>query len=635
MKSLLSFDHLQVRFKGRKTGSARRRTRARTDEGRGPVRPFAELLEDRMLLSGGTTLVTDSTLGFYNAAIGLVLDGTQAPFPCANVRCGDPTIRPAPEPNLTAAAGVLGSWLAPNPLPLNSNWSASPQPIPPNWAVNTETAIIYQIDAGPRGMINVKGNFGVDNGIFVWVNGVYKFGALAPGGAPAFEYSNIDLGNLHPGLNFIQILREDHGVVTGYTTLITGDCPVNRPPVAYDDNYSVAEDPGAPGLAVTAPGVLANDPDVDWDTLTAVLDTGPANGTLVLEPDGSFSYMPNGNFFGSDSFTYHAVDSDGASSNGATVTISVGEVNDAPIAVADSAATLEDTAVSGNMLVNDTDPDNTDGVAGNEDALTAVVDSGPAHGTLVLNPVGSFIYTPDCGFIGTDSFTYKANDGLLYSSLATGTITVTPGLPGFSFRDGCLSITGSEGADTIQLKRAGRGFKVVSNFGTFEIPLRESLQRIVVQALGGNDTVNLAALGVGQRAEVDGADGNDRITGGAGHDILLGGSGNDELVGGNGDNLLIGGAGGDRLVGSSGSDLLIADILDDPFGQLDLGSLLDSWRSATGSAAKQAAAQGLIDHVLCDRASDRLIGGRGVDLFVAELTDVIQDRRAEDMRVQV
>src|SRR5207244_354111 len=84
------------------------------------------------------------------------------------------------------------------------------------------------------------------------------------------------------------------------------------------------------------------------DTLTAVLDAGPTSGTLVLNANGSYTYTPNANFFGTDSFTYHAVDSDGATSNVATVTITVNEVNDAPVASDDTASTSEDTAVSGN-----------------------------------------------------------------------------------------------------------------------------------------------------------------------------------------------------------------------------------------------------------------------------------------------
>jgi hypothetical protein len=169
-------------------------------------------------------LVDDATLGHYNAALGTALDDTQPQFPCADVQCGDPTIDPAPEPDLSSVSSILGDWLS-NPPSFGANWSG-PQAIPLSWDLNTETAIVYEIEAGSCGAQNVTGSFGVDNGFFVWVNGAYAFGALAPGGAFAGEY-NVDLGNLPPGTNFVQILREDHGLATGYSVEITGitDCP--------------------------------------------------------------------------------------------------------------------------------------------------------------------------------------------------------------------------------------------------------------------------------------------------------------------------------------------------------------------------------------------------------------------------
>lgn len=165
-------------------------------------------------------LVDDNTTGFYNAALGTILDGTSELFPEPP---SDPTIVPAPEPDLSPAAGILGDWLAANPLPLNSNWTG-PQSIPTSWEVLTETAIIYRIDVG-LSATQLTGNFSVDNGIFVWVNGRFAFGAIEPGPAPAFEYTNIDLGTVPPGINFIQILREDHGEESSYSTQISAPMP--------------------------------------------------------------------------------------------------------------------------------------------------------------------------------------------------------------------------------------------------------------------------------------------------------------------------------------------------------------------------------------------------------------------------
>ncbi len=181
--------------------------------------------QDRTVEAAEVVLVDNSTLGFYNAAIGEVLDATDPLFPDNG---SDPSVGPlASAPDISAAATALGGWLS-NPAALNSNWSG-PQSITSTWTIYTETAIIYEIDAGAGGISNLEGNFGVDNGIAVWVNGVFKFGRRAPGGAAAFEYPDINLGSLPPGQNFIQIIREDSGGGQGYTTKITGNLIAGTP----------------------------------------------------------------------------------------------------------------------------------------------------------------------------------------------------------------------------------------------------------------------------------------------------------------------------------------------------------------------------------------------------------------------
>ncbi|MDO0978195.1 cadherin-like domain-containing protein, partial [Mycolicibacterium frederiksbergense] len=161
--------------------------------------------------------------------------------------------------------------------------------------------------------------------------------------------------------------------------------------------------------------VLSNDSDVDGDTLTATLVDGPTNGTLTLNPDGSFTYTPDADFNGADSFTYTAGD-DTATSSIATVSITVNAVNDIPAAVGDTVSTDEDTPLTGNVLSNDSDVD------GN--TLTATLVDGPTNGTLTLNADGTFTYTPTTNYNGTDNFTYTAGDGTTTSSVATVSITV-------------------------------------------------------------------------------------------------------------------------------------------------------------------------------------------------------------------
>jgi hypothetical protein len=94
---------------------------------------------------------------------------------------------------------------------------------------------------------------------------------------------------------------------------------VNDPPVAANDAYGVDQDKT---LTVITPGVLGNDSDVDGNTLTAILVSGVANGSLTLNANGSFTYTPNAGFSGNDSFTYKANDGS-ADSAPATVTITV------------------------------------------------------------------------------------------------------------------------------------------------------------------------------------------------------------------------------------------------------------------------------------------------------------------------
>ncbi len=103
-----------------------------------------------------------------------------------------------------------------------------------------------------------------------------------------------------------------------------------------------------------------------------MLAAGPASGTLVQNGNGSFTYTPNANFTGSDSFTYRVRDSAGALSNLATVSLTV--LNQAPVAGDDSVSTPSNTPVTFDVRGNDSDPEG--------DALTVVLAAGPSSGTL-------------------------------------------------------------------------------------------------------------------------------------------------------------------------------------------------------------------------------------------------------------
>jgi HD-GYP domain-containing protein (c-di-GMP phosphodiesterase class II) len=195
--------------------------------------------------------------------------------------------------------------------------------------------------------------------------------------------------------------------------------PVNDPPVAVADSATVAEDDSA-GVTVD---VLANDIDPDAGAVLSLAsydDSTIADGTVVHNGGGSFTYVPDPGFFGSDTFSYTVSDGTGGSST-AAVTITVTPVAHAPLAASDAYATAQDTPLhitAPGLLANDSDQDG--------DALAVVTTpaAAPTSGTLVLASDGSFDYTPNSGFTGADTFTYTVADATGRSATATATITV-------------------------------------------------------------------------------------------------------------------------------------------------------------------------------------------------------------------
>lgn len=240
------------------------------------------------------------------------------------------------------------------------------------------------------------------------VNGDYRLSATSP----AVDRGTGSLsGASAPSTDFEGTGRPSGGGFDiGADELDQGPAPK---PTANADEYSVSHDRL---LTVPAKGLLANDQGVSGGALSAVRVTAPAHGTLTLNADGSFTYRPAAGYVGDDAFTYLARDGT-FTSDPATVTLHV--TNQAPVATDDAYQVRTGRTLSvaaPGVLKNDTDADG--------DARTAVLEAGPAHGTLKLNANGSFTYTPAAGFVGTDSFTYRATDKLQPSAPATVTIDV-------------------------------------------------------------------------------------------------------------------------------------------------------------------------------------------------------------------
>ncbi|MBI2909406.1 MAG: tandem-95 repeat protein [Chloroflexi bacterium] len=216
------------------------------------------------------------------------------------------------------------------------------------------------------------------------------------------------------------------GTSTTAVTVAVG----NRAPVAVNDAATTTED------TPVDIAVLLNDTDADpahQGNLTVIAVNASTSGAVAINSTGvnnTVRYTPALNFSGVASFTYTVADPEGAAAS-ATVTVTVSPVNDAPVAVNDTATTNVGVAVTIPVLANDTDADHS--------LLTVSATTHGANG-IVLNNGTSVTYTPNAGFRGVDTFTYTVSDGLL---TATGTVAVTVNAPPVAVND-----TGTTNAGT-------------------------------------------------------------------------------------------------------------------------------------------------------------------------------------------
>ena len=195
-----------------------------------------------------------------------------------------------------------------------------------------------------------------------------------------------------------------------------GTAGPNQPPVAGNDTATVAE-----GAATTI-AVLANDTDADGtiNPATVVITQQPTNGSATANANGTISYVSNGAEVSTDSFRYTVKDNTGATSNTATVTLTVTAVNDAPVAVNDTATVAEGATTTIAVLANDTDADGTINPA------TVVITQQPTNGSATANANGTITYVSNGAEVSTDSFRYTVKDNTgATSNTATVTLTIT------------------------------------------------------------------------------------------------------------------------------------------------------------------------------------------------------------------
>jgi VCBS repeat-containing protein len=533
-----------------------------------------------------------------------------------------------------------------------------------------------------------------NNFLAVRITALPAAGTLIVGGFPVFPgqvvpVSSILSGQMRftPAINangspyasFAFQVQDNGGTANGGVdfdpspnTLTINVTPVNDPPFGANGTVTMAED--TLYTFQVADFNFIDPADFPPNSLAAVRITSlPAAGTLTvfgipaglgqvvpvsLIVSGQMRFTPAINANGSPyaSFAFQVQDNGGTANGGVdfdpspnTLTINVTPVNDAPVADDDSYSTSQGTPLTvpaAGVLENDSDVDG--------DSLSAALATGPSHGAVTLNPDGSFTYTPDSTFSGTDTFTYTVNDGNGGTDTATVSIDVAAAAPGsvVTITDSCLGgtallITGTSGNDNIDVTPGPGGTLTVTVDGVIHSVAAPSGWVIVVGG-DGDDDIQVAG-GVANSVWLYGDAGNDLLNAGNGGSLIIGGTGNDVLLGGGGRDILIGGEGADTLTANGNDDILVAGLTN-----FDLRSTAgheefwcDVWSEWTSANSFAARVQNLRDgtggnahnnglflfpNVVDDLMAgsiDTLIGGAGSDWLLFEAGEDIVTGPAE------
>ncbi len=432
-------------------------------------------------------------------------------------------------------------------------------------------------------------------------------------------------------------VSDGHGGTDTGTVDVTVN-PVNDDPVAVDDIETTDED------VPVVVDLLGNDTDVDGDDLTLGTVTVPADqGSVVDNGDGTVTFTPAPNFNGPATITYTVLDGQGGEDEGQAI-VSVGAVNDGPVAGDDADTTPEDTPVTVSVLDNDTDADGDD-----LSVTSAVVPA--AQGSVVINPDNTLTFTPAENFNGEATITYTITDGNGGSDTADLVIDVTPvnddpvanddaettpfdtpviidvldndtDVDGDTLRvteatspdgdvtinaDGTLTFTptaGFEGDAVID-------YTITDDNGGFDsaqvvVTVEEQPLDGIVSGTDDGELIDIDYLGDPEGDRVDNNDeilpgegpNDDIIQAGGGDDTIIAGEGNDDVFAGEGDDRVHGGPGDDILRGEEGEDEINGGAGDDT---IDGGDDNDVINGGDGS--------------------DSILGGDGDDLITSSDPD--------------
>ena len=351
------------------------------------------------------------------------------------------------------------------------------------------------------------------------------------------------------------------------------------PTITSGSALSAAENQTIAGVVVATddkPGLVFS---ITGGVDAALFTIDGSNGTLLFKSAPNFEVPGDAGGDNVHDIVVTVTDSGGLMAvQSATVTVT--DVNEAPVAAASFATGDEDTVISGALTASDVD--------GN--ALSFSVVNGPSNGSVTVNANGSFQFTPVADFNGTDSFTFNVSDGSL-SDTSTATITVNPvDEPAPVDPVDPVDPTGPTPFDDILLGTA----------------LNDT-----INALAGNDNVN-------------GLAGDDLLIGGGGDDRLRGKGGDDTLKGGGGDDNIKGGVGADLIRGNGGADIIKA------------GGGADNVNG--GGGADKISGGGGADVLNGGGGADTLRGNGGADVFqfrTSDRNDTIVDFRQGQDKIEI